>query len=159
MLNTSTECNRVAEWTPFGNAFAIHSLFYVILKLFSPAYPALCLDIACTAAEPWEPCIFLTQPNSAALCAAHSPGLSLQLHSWNCSPSGTAHSTLPLLRIKAFWYLSRQPKLMTGWEKSLLIPLPHLLHINRQSIREPQGEYDGCAEERGLEGSTLPSWD
>lgn len=158
MLNTSTERNTVAGWTRFGNAFATHHLFYVILKPFSPAYPRLWLDIACTAAEPWEQCIFLIQPNSAALFAAYSPGLSLQLCSWNCSPLGTAHSTLPLLGIKAFLYLSRQPKLMTGWEKSLVIPFPHLLHVNRQSIREPQGEH-GCVGERGLERSTLPSWD
>lgn len=82
MLNTATEYNGVAGQTPFGNALATRLLFsLVILKSFSPAHPGLYLDIMPTAAEPWEQCIFLTQPNSAALFAAHFPGLSLQLHS------------------------------------------------------------------------------
>lgn len=68
-------------------------LFYEILKSSSPAHPGLYSDITSTAVEPREQCIFLTQPNSADLFAAHFPGLSPQLHSWNCSPSGT-HFTL-----------------------------------------------------------------
>lgn len=104
--------------------------------------------------------LFLTQPNCADLFAVRFPRLSLQLHSWNCTPSGTAHLTLTLIGIKAFWYLSCQPKLMTGWEKFPLTPFPPVCYMltGNQLGNHREKEYN-CARERKMEGSTFPSLD